>query len=607
MPIQDLFAERSRTGSSAQGPDLFPFGRLGRRTTPMDRIRELYRRAQQPVNRPILDNVLAEMRVHYHASQSDLARIPTAGPVVVTANHPFGLLDGAILGSLLSQVRPDVKILTNFLLAGIPELHEHCIFVDPFGAKDSAFRNRTGIKQAIEWLANGGMLATFPAGEVSHIRVRHFDIADPEWNVIAARFARKTGAAVLPVYFPGCNSAMFQTLGLLHPQLRTARLINEFLQQTDKKIEVRIGSLVPARAIRDIASDREAADYLRWRTYILSQRGERRRKPILPAIRINSVPAAHEAVAPPLSPELLLADVERLGAGNCLHETPEFVAYLAEAAEIPSLLQEIGRLREITFREVGEGTGRAIDLDGFDQHYKHILLWSKTRRELVGAYRLGTTTEILPRQGVRGFYTNTLFRFQPELFDQLGPAVELGRSFVRPEYQREYAPLLTLWKGIGRYLARNPQFATLFGAVSISNRYSRWSRELIFRFYQSGRPGQDFSRFISPRNPFRERWIRPGDGAALSSRFSDLEQLSDPIFDVEGDGKTIPILLKHYARLGGRLVAFNVDREFSDVLDGLVFVDLRRSDPAVLRRYLGDDGMDAFRRYHGVAEESRKA
>lgn len=600
MPIQDLFFERGRIGSSAQGPDLFPFGRMVRRPTPMDRVRELYRRSQQPLNRSILDNVLAEMRVKYRATDADLERIPAKGAVIVTANHPFGLLDGAILGSLLSQVRADVKILTNFLLAGIPELHEHCIFVDPFGGKDAVVKNRRGIKQAMEWLANGGMLATFPAGEVSHIRVRHFDIADPEWNVVAARFARKTGASVLPVYFPGCNSAMFQTLGLLHPQLRTARLLTEFLQQTDQDIEVRIGSTVPARMIRQAATDREAADYLRWRTYILGQRGERR-KPVLPAIRIKISAAAPEPVIPAVPKELLLADLEKLAGKNHLHETREYSVYLAKAEEIPNLMQEVGRLREVTFRGAGEGTGRAVDLDRFDEHYQHVLLWSRANSELVGAYRLGATTDILPESGVRGFYTNTLFRYQPALFERIGPAIELGRSFVRPEYQREYAPLLTLWKGIGHFLAAHPQFATLFGAVSISNRYSRWSRELIFRFYQSEWNRQDFSRYISPRNPFRQSWIRPGSDGAASVQFRDLEQLSDPISDVEVDGKSIPILLKHYARLGGRLVSFNVDRNFSDVLDGLVFVDLRQSDPSVLRRYLGDDGMSSFQRYHGIA------
>jgi putative hemolysin len=227
--------------------------------------------------------------------------------VVVTANHPFGLLDGAVLGALLTRVRPDVKIVTNFMLAGIPELHEHCIFVDPFGERESAARNRRGVRQALAWLSAGGVLVMFPAGEVSHLRfsdpVR--GITDPEWNSMAARLVRMTGAVALPVFLPGCNSATFQALGLLHSQLRTAWLPSEFLHQTDRTVEVRIGSRIPAEILRGVGPDRKAADYLRWRTYILAQRnqGDRSTPPVLASVftRKKSQP-----VAEPVPAELVL-------------------------------------------------------------------------------------------------------------------------------------------------------------------------------------------------------------------------------------------------------------------------------------------------------------
>jgi putative hemolysin len=204
-------------------------------------------------------------------------------------------------------------------------------------------------------------------------------------------------------------------------------------------------------------------------------------------------------------------------------------------------------------------------------------------------------------------YTSTLFRYDAKLFDQLGPALELGRSFVRPEYQRQYAPLLTLWKGIGRYLALHPEFAVLFGAVSISNRYCPWSRELLFRFFQDRDDDHDLAHLVTPRAPFRPRWLRQGQHYAPHNKIRDLDQLTDPIADVEPDGKGVPILLRHYAKLGGRMLGFNVDKEFSDVLDGLVLVDLRQTDRTVLQRYLGEDGMQAFLSYHGLLPSGTSA
>src|ERR1700690_860305 len=269
MPISGLLAGPSQTGSSAQSPDLFPFRRAVQRLLPMERIRELYRRAQQPVNRSLLENVLTEMRVEYQVSAADLARIPDSGAVLVTANHPFSVLDGAILGALLSQVRSDVKLLTNFLLASIPELHEHCIFIDPFGSHASASRNRQGLRQAVNWLRAGGVLAMFPPGEVSHVHVRQMEIADSHWSPTVSRLIQITGAQALPVFFRGRNSVPFQAMGLLHPRLRTAWLLNEFLSQTDKKVEVRIGRIISPEIVGRAGSGPEAATYLRWRTYLL--------------------------------------------------------------------------------------------------------------------------------------------------------------------------------------------------------------------------------------------------------------------------------------------------------------------------------------------------
>lgn len=599
MPTSGLLVGTSQSGGPFQQPDLFPFRSLGQRLLPLERIRELYRRAQQPVNRSLFENVLAEMQVEYQISNSDLARIPATGSALVTANHPFGVLDGAILGALLSRVRPDIKILTNFLLADIPELHEFCIFVDPVDSRRSTALNRRALRRAVTWLRAGGMLAMFPSGEVSHVDLRRMEIVDPDWNPVAARLIRMTGVDALPIFFQGRNSVPFQAMGLLHPRLRTAWLLNEFLGQRGKKVEVRAGTIIPAQVVREAGNVRDAARYLRWRTYLLAQRGRCRRPPS-PALHSMLPQRPSEPIADASSQSALVGELHAFRPQQLLEENRDFAVYLATAQQIPHFMQELGRLRETTFRAAGEGTGKSRDLDSFDSYYQHILLWSKKNQELVGAYRMGITSEILPHKGAAGLYTSTLFRYAPQLFERLGPALELGRSFIRPEYQRQYAPLLMLWKGIGSYLAAHPELAILFGAVSISSRYNRVSRELIVRFFQAREKNHELARLITPRRPFQPGWIRPGDSLATCAQLRDLDDLADPIGDLETDGKGIPILLRQYAKLGGRLLSFNVDHKFSDVLDGLVLVDLRRTDPSALARYMGKRGVTDFRSYHGL-------
>ncbi len=590
MPTSHLISS-GLPNASPSGPHLFPFRGLLEHLLPLERVRELYRRAQQPVNRSLMENVLSEMEVEYKIADADLARVPAEGPVLVTANHPFGILDGAILGALLQRVRPDVKIVTNHLLAGIPELHEHCIFVDPFGKPESIARNRVALRKAIRWLENGGMLAMFPAGEVSHVQLRHMEVSDSEWNPIVSRLIVKAGVPALPLFFRGSNSIPFQAMGLVHPRLRTAWLFHEFLHQRGRRVEVRVGNTISAETIRHARSPRAAAAYLRWRTYLLAKRGAWHWQ-VPAAFKAGFPLRRQEAIAATVPAPRVLKDLEQLPENQRLATNREFTVYIADDQQVPNVIDEIGRLREVTFRAAGEGTGQRRDLDRYDDYYKHLLLWSNANQEIVGGYRLGLTREILPSRGIGGLYTNTLFRYDGRLFDCLEPALELGRSFIRPEYQRQYAPLLMLWKGIGRFLMQHKEVAILFGAVSISSRYTRISRELIVRFFESIEDREQISSFVFPRRPFHVH-SRASAGCA---NVTDLQDL--PISDLEVDGKGIPILIKHYAKLGGRIVSFNVDRNFSDVLDGLVFVDLRRTNPTVLERYMGKSEAREFLAYH---------
>jgi putative hemolysin len=535
-------------------------------------------------SRPLLERTLAALHVRPLISARDLALVPKQGPVIAVANHPFGLMEGAILATLLGTVRPDVKILANHLLRNLPGAAEHCIFVDPFGGSGAVRSNRKGLKESIAWIEGGGMLAMFPAGEVAHLDLKQGAVTDPEWNHNLARLLRITGAAVLPVYFPGANGAWFQVLGFLHPKVRTALLAHEFLNKTNRSIEVRVGNPIAPGKLRTYQDDVALTRYLRHRTYLLDDRK---------GPRASAAKTTSEPVAGPVMSELVAADVAKLGPERTLVDSGEFTVLLATAAEIPNGLSEIGRLREITFREIGEGTGKSFDLDSFDEHYWHLFVWNKPRREIVGAYRLGPSDEILPRAGVQGFYTASLFHWNQSFLNRTGPALELGRSFVRSEYQKSYAPLLLLWKGIGQFLVRNPRYRVLFGPVSISNKYTAASRQLMVTYLKAFRRSPELATLVRARHPFRQRASRVTRELVGAADW-DIEELSALVADVETDRKGMPVLLRQYLKLGGELVAFNVDRKFANALDGLIVVHLAKTDPRLLERYLGKAGAAVF-------------
>jgi putative hemolysin len=545
---------------------------------------------------PFVDRALERLQIDYELAEEDLARIASArGPVIVVANHPFGGIEGMILASVLRSVRCDVRIMANYLLERIPEMREHLIAVDPFGRPGSERRNIAPLRQCIRWVREGGMLAVFPSGEVSH-----FDpvrgAVDPAWSETVARLVRMTGAPVLPVYFSGTNSMLFHAAGMIHPNLRTARLPAELLNKGQRTIRMAVGSLISGDRTAAFPDDREMIEHLRLRTYVLAHRLEDCRS--LPAIA-----ASAEQIVSPRPADILADEVRLLSPEHLLSVSGDLSVHLGSSGEIPTILFEIGRLRELTFRAAGEGTGREIDLDRFDEHYLHLFIWNKRKREIVGAYRLGKTDEILVRDGISGLYTSTLFSYQPSFFDRLGPALELGRSFVRPEYQKSYVPLSLLWKGIGRFIAAHPRYSSLFGPVSISNDYRPLSRQFMAAFLEARRTRPDLAGLATPARPFRIRRDGRLDRKALHAALADEDRVSEIVADIERDGKGLPILLKQYLKLGGTIVGINLDPAFGNALDGLIVVDLLRTDRKVLDRYLGKDGAESFLAQHRAADQ----
>ncbi len=537
------------------------------------------------------------MHVRTEVPDENLARIPTTGPLVVVANHPFGGIEGLVLAQILQRVRPDVKIFANYLLRVMPDFHDLFFYVDPFGTPDSFRRNLASLRAATRWVRNGGTLGVFPAGEVSHLQLNRGCITDPNWSDTIARLIQNTGASVLPVFFEGCNSRLFQMAGLIHPRLRTVLLPREFLKRSHGTISVRIGhSITPAR-VRQFVHPKDLTAYLRVRTYILKGREtpETRRSALLPSIHRRTDRPLVEAE----SPDIIRCEIESLPANQLLLTSNAFSVVWARADQIPHALREIGRLRELTFRKVGEGTGREIDLDRFDDYYRHLIVWNRERNHIVGCYRIGPTDEIVQKFGLDGLYTSTLFRYQPALMTQMGPSLEMGRSFVVAEYQRSYSSLMLLWKGIGRYVVAHPRYRILFGAVSISNDYHTTTKQILMNFLRMHNYMEDYARLVHPRNPPRHTHRMDYDQRLVTTTVHDLDQVDELIREIELDAKNIPVLLRQYLKLNAKLLGFNVDTDFGDVLDGLMMVDLTQVDRPVLNRYLGDQGSEQFLRHHG--------
>jgi putative hemolysin len=400
----------------------------------------------------------------------------------------------------------------------------------------------------------------------------------------------------VPIWFDGHNGALFQAAGLIHPAVRTALLPRELIAHRGSTLRMRIGGPIPYRRLASFGSDEDLTAYLRRRTELLSARQQRPFRSQVSAVQPRHTPSDPAPVAPATAPDRLEQEVDALPLHNLLVDAGEQAVYVADAPQIPELLREIGRLREITFRAVGEGTGRALDIDSFDQRYRHLFIWHRERREVVGAYRVGVSERLLAAEGISGLYTSTLFRFDRRLFDHMGPALELGRSFIRLEYQRSFSGLLLLWKGVGRLVVDQPEHAVLFGPVSISASYRNASQQLIAAFLKQNAYRHAASRWVRSRTPFRGRTTHGLHRVVPELR--DLDEVSAFIADLEVDRKGIPILLRQYLKVGGRLLGFNVDPAFSNVLDVLVMVDLRTTPEKILARYLGIEGAASFLAHH---------
>ena len=543
--------------------------------------------------------ILQALSIGLMITPKDIARIPASGPVVIVANHPHGLLDGIVAGTVLSFVRQDIKFLATSALAGISQLQDSLILVDISEEEGAPERNLKAMRTAYRHLKNGGALVIFPGRQVSHFRLSEMKITDAPWSPTIGTLIRLAKAPVLPVFFDGHNSLSFQVAGALHPRLRTMLLPRELIKKRSSTIEMRIGDIIPWQHLKDIGGDETRIRFARLACYAMANRPPS--SDLINSLTVQTTRHFLRAkTMEPLPADDLEREIRGLPAARLLLKDRNREVYIAPAAEIPLVLTEIGIQRERTFREVDEGTGRAYDLDDYDTRYLHLFQWDSDARAIVGGYRLGLAPEITRDYGIDGLYTNNFFEYHPELFRHWGPSIELGRAFICPKYQRDLRSLKNLWLGIGEFISRNPKYRTLFGPLSISQAYSVTSKTLIVSYALKHLSDPVLARYIHARYPFTTQNLRGIHLKEFSELVRNLDDLSSVISSIEPDGKGLPILFRQYSRFNFRVLDFNVNPIFSSTTDGLMYVDMRTLTPKGIKMLMSETAYRNYLDHHQV-------
>ena len=520
-------------------------------------------------------SLLYQFRANYHISPSELERIPTKGPVVLVSNHALGGLDGIMLIHLLQEVRPDFKLMANFILERVTRLKKWFIGVNPFDDNLTSKSSIGGFRQVLRHLENDGLFAVFPAGEVASKLKKQVPI-DPTWNAATMRLIQRAKVPVVPVYFHARNSPLFYRLAKIHPLLRTARLPAELLTQRHRSIDIRIGKPIAVKDQDNHQSIEDYSSFVRRKLYMLSNIFER--KSILKRVprALNRKNNSVMPIAPAVPPSLLEPEIIALkNSGKSLLVSKDYELFLTSSELIPNILTEIGRQREITFRAVGEGTNKPLDLDHYDNDYLHLFLWDHKARTLVGSYRLGLGKQLMNAHGISGFYLSELFKFEPEIMYIFNNSIELGRAFVSQTYQQRPMPLFLLWKGIIHATLRYPEYDYLMGSVSISNQFSKFTKSLMIEFMRSHYYDPYLAQYITPKKEFKVKLDDADKEFVFDETSADLNKFDKLIDEVEPGALRLPVLIKKYIKQNARVASFNVDPLFNNAIDGLMYIKIK--------------------------------
>lgn len=548
-------------------------GWLLMKVTKISSINSFYDNNKDLEGTEFLDAILDYYEIDFEIPEEDFKRLPKDGSFITISNHPLGGIDGVLLLKLMLGRREDFKIIANFLLHRIAPMKPFIMPVNPFESHKDAKSSIAGFKNAIKHIRDGHPLGIFPAGEVSTYRDGKL-VVDKPWEEAAIKLIRKAEVPVVPIYFHAKNSRLFYRLSKMNDVFRTAKLPSEVTTQRRRPIKVRIGKPITVQTQKEEATLEGFAELLRKKTYLLANVFEKERL-------IDKVPSSLKIPKPPkkivtaVRTEVIEGEIEKLREKDCrLLQSKNYEVFLAQEQDMPFILKEIGRQREVTFRAIGEGTNNAIDLDKFDSYYHHLFLWDGTDKKIVGAYRMGLGADIFKTYGIDGFYLQDLFRFEPELHGMMSQSIEMGRAYITSAYQQKPMPLFLLWKGIVHTTLRFPEHKYLIGGVSISNQFSNFSKSLMIEFMKSNYWDPYVAQYVYPKKEFKVKLKDADKEFIFDETKADLNKFDKLIEEVEPGSLRLPVLIKKYIKQNARMVAFNVDPLFNNAVDGLMYIKI---------------------------------
>lgn len=568
----------------------------------LSKINKIYDKHKHLGGVTFISSLLDEFGIRVEIPEEDLKRIPKNGPFITISNHPLGGIDGLLLLKLVLEQRPDFKMTGNFLLHRVRPIVPFVIPVNPFENRQDATKGLSGFKNSMLHLKNEHPLGFFPAGEVSTHK-EDSDIVDKTWDPKAMKLIKEANVPVLPIYFHAKNSRLFYRLAQMSDTLRTAKLPSELLSQKERVIKIRIGKPISVKDQAEYESLENFSLFLRKKTYMLANPFQK--KKLLDNIpkRIK-FPKPIKKIAGAVSTEKIEQEVEALIKNNKrLLESKNYSVFLTEAQNIPNSIQEIGRLREITFREVGEGSNNPIDLDKFDSYYHHMFLWDGEAKRIAGAYRMGLGSKIFPKYGIDGFYLQDLFRFDPELYLMMSESIEMGRAFIIKEYQQRPMPLFLLWKGIVHTTLRFPEHKYLIGGVSISNKFSDFSKSLMIEFMKSNYYDPWVAQYIKPKKEYKVQLKDADKDFIFDESKANLNKFDKIIDEIEPGSLRMPVLIKKYVKQNAKVVAFNVDPLFNNAVDGLMYIRIADLPESTVKPVMEEFQAELEKKYGIKTEE----
>lgn len=564
------------------------------RFTKINEVNKLYDILKEKKGKDFFDSFVRERKLKYIVFEEDLIKIPKTGPFILVSNHPLGAIDGILMAKILTEIRPDFKVMGNFLLEKIEPMRPFVISVNPFENRKELKDSATGMRASLKHLENGGCIGIFPAGEVSNKNNQYGEILDKKWGKPALKLIKMAKVPVVPMYFHAKNSRLFYQVSKIHPDFQTLLLPAEMMHNREKPIRIRIGKPISVKVLDDHETSDEMGEFLQKKIYMLKSYYERRKSIAdqlkLPNLKLNFPLTKEENVVQNIIDETpqadLIEDIESLyKKDKMLFRNGIYEVFFATYTEIPSIMREIGRQRELTFRAIGEGSNLPFDLDVYDEHYHHLFLWDNKEQKLAGAYRMALGSEVMKKHGIDGFYTSSLFEFDQELQPFFRKVIEMGRAYISIEYQQKPLPLFLLWRGIVHVCLRNPEHKFLMGGVSISDKFSEFSKSLMIEFMRSHYYDSAVAQYIHPKKEFKVKLKDRDKHLFFDEVESDLNKLDKIIDDLEPEMR-LPVLIKKYIKQNAKVISFNVDPSFNDAIDGLMYIRISELPESTIKPVL---------------------